>query len=77
MEFEVLATVIMNVDIFWDTVPFVCEPMFRRNVSAPCSRLKICPTINQYARAGGQDRGDMLLRNVGLYMDYTALYPRG
>jgi hypothetical protein len=23
-----------------------------------------------------EDRGDMSLRNVGSYMDYTALYPR-
>jgi hypothetical protein len=54
--------------------------MFRRNVSAKFSGLKMKGARNQYSSRwldyDPEDNGDTFLQNVDLYADYTALYPR-
>jgi hypothetical protein len=59
--FEVLTAVMRNVAVFWDTA--LCGP-YANHVSV--ERLIFDPEVG----------GDTFLRNVGLHMDYTALYFR-
>jgi hypothetical protein len=64
--FEVIATVVMNVALFWDIVR--CSPYVKRSFifTLVFARLIFDP----------EDEGHTFLRNVGSHKDYTELYPR-
>jgi hypothetical protein len=65
--FEVLTAVVMKFAIFWDIA--LC--------SLYMSWLGYLPSLVSCSLIfDPEDGGDTFLRNVGSYMDYTALYPR-
>jgi hypothetical protein len=55
----------------YSAVHCVCEPTFRRKVSPPAARWFLARLI-----LDPESWGDTFLRNFGLRIDYTTLYPR-
>jgi hypothetical protein len=76
--FKVPTTVVMNVDIFWNVAP--CSRHVNRHFGVTITLIFRVSPAARWFLAGlvfdPEDGDDTFLPNVGLHMDYMALYSR-